>query len=100
MKEPVLMRAIRHRLACHDHRFSRRYMRRDEFQALYHAGLVHQTGWYLSGAECWWFDDEAGRRLLASCDTQPEAGDVKQTPLVSGAVPKADARKEPPHDPR
>jgi hypothetical protein len=31
----------------------------------------------------------------ASCDTHPKDGDVKQAPLVSGAVAKPDAQKEP-----
>ena len=32
---------------------------------------------------------------LASADTHPKDGDVKQAPLVSGAVPKADAQPQP-----
>jgi len=37
----------------------------------------------------------------ASCDTHAKRGDVEQAPSPMGsAVPKADAQKEPPHDPR
>jgi hypothetical protein len=33
--------------------------------------------------------------ITASCDTHPKDGDVEQAPLVSGAVPKADAQNPP-----
>jgi hypothetical protein len=36
----------------------------------------------------------AGMLIGASCDTHPKDGDVQQAPLVSGAVPKADAQPQ------
>ena len=65
MNESVLKRAIANRLNCESSQFNPRNMRKDEFRALQLAGLVGQSGWYLSGAECWRFDRRAGKRLLA-----------------------------------
>jgi hypothetical protein len=58
---------------------------------------------FAHGEGCEWPDDPLplgciARRLmdefeLASADTHPKDGDVEQAPLVSGAVPKADAPK-------
>jgi hypothetical protein len=45
----------------------------------------------VSGVGRWHITDE-GRALLASVDTHPKDGDVKQAPLVSGAVAKPDAQ--------
>jgi hypothetical protein len=36
-----------------------------------------------------------GECAPASADTHPKGGDVQQAPLVSGAVPKADAQTPP-----
>jgi hypothetical protein len=69
----VLRRAIENRMSCESCQFNPAHVRKDEFRALRDAGLVGQSGWYLSGGECWRFDRRGGKRLLAVV-VAPEMG--------------------------
>ena len=55
-----------------------------------HLRTMMRDGWVCS--VCDYTQDWAHDFMLASADTHPKGGDVKQAPLVSGAVAEPDAQ--------